>query len=370
MADETLRETLEAAYEEVGTTPAPAAPEETGRPETDAPEPVRDTAPTERPEADTKPASEPTGERKRGPDGKFLKKSAEVQPETATPVQPEVIPETKPEETTTTEPRPSVRAPESWKPQAREHWAKLPADVQQEVARREREITITLQQTAQQRKLAEHFTESIRPFEAMIRAENRDPVTAASELFATAAMLRMGTPVQKAQLVANMVKNFGISIDALDAALVGEQIPDEDSKLQRLLDQRLQPVNEFINEVKSLKQQRMESAGAEVQTEIQRFAEDPSNEFFEDVRNDMADLMEVASRSGRKITLKQAYDRAVALNPEISQLLEQRKAAEVAKKRAAASSLPGSPPPQGGPKPGSGSLRDDLENAFAIVANR
>ena len=69
MAEQTLREALEAAYDEVGTdAPAPAAPEETGRPETDAPEPVRDTAPTEEPTADAKPAADSSGERKRGPD--------------------------------------------------------------------------------------------------------------------------------------------------------------------------------------------------------------------------------------------------------------------------------------------------------------
>lgn len=370
MGDETLRETLEAAYAEVGTdTPAPAAPEETGRPEKDASEPVRDTAPTEEPAADAKPAAEPSGERKRGPDGKFLKTKAEIQAETAKPDQPTEAVEAKPDEPPP-ESRPTAKAPESWKPVAREHWAKLPADVQQEVVRREREITLTLQQTAQQRKLAEHFTDSIRPFEAMIRAENRDPVTAASELFATAAMLRMGTPGQKAQLVANMVKNFGIPIEQLDAALVGEQIPDEDSKLQRMLDQRLKPVTEFINEIQTLKQKRVQGTTDEVQTEIQKFAEDPKNEFFDDVRETMADLMEVASKRGRPMTLRAAYDQAIAMEPEIKSVIEQRKAADNAKKREAAASLPQTPPPQGGAKPGNGSLRDDIESAFASVANR
>jgi flagellar biosynthesis/type III secretory pathway chaperone len=370
MAEETLRETLEAAYEEVGTDPTPsAAPEETGRSAQDASEPVRDTAPTEEPAAGAKPAVEPTGGKKRGPDGKFLKTETETQAETASPDQPEAAIEAKPEEPPP-ESRPSVRAPESWKPVAREHWAKLPAEVQQEVARREKEITQTLQQTAQQRKLAEHFTESVRPFEAMIRAENRDPVTAASELFATAAMLRMGSPVQKAQLVANMVKNFGIPIDALDAALVGEQIPDEDSKLARLIDQRLQPVNQFINEVQTLKQRRTETVSTEVQTEIEAFANDPANEFFADLRDTMADLMEVASKNGRRLTLRDAYDRAVLLTPDVKAVVDSRKAATVAKKKEASASLPQTPPPQGGTGKEAATLRADIENAFASVANR
>lgn len=368
MGDQTLRETLEAAYEEVGDPTASAAPEETGRPETDAPEPVRDTAPTEESGSDTKPDTEPSGERKRGEKGRFVKKN-EPQAEQAKPDQSEVPLETKPDEPLP-EARPTTKAPESWKPIARELWGKIPVEAQQEVARREREITLTLQQTSEDRKLANHFKESIRPFEAMIRSENRDPVTAASELFATAALLRTGSPAAKAQFAANMVKNFNIPIDMLDAALVGEQIPDEDSKLQRLLDQRLQPVNEFITEVKSLKQKRQESAGSEVMSEIEKFSQDPVNEFFDDVREDMADLMEVASKRGRPLTLKEAYDKAIAFNPEIGKVIEQRKAEVAAKKRAAAASLPGGAPPQGGAKSSSGSLRDDLENAFASVANR
>ena len=369
MADETLRETLEAAYEEVGTsTPAPAASEEAGRSTQDAPEPVRDTAPTERQAAEPKPTAEPSGGRQRGPDGKFLRKTDEPQPAVTASEPATAIPEPTPEPTPA-EARPSVRAPESWKPAAREHWMKLPPDVQQEVARREREITSTLQQTASQRKLAEHFTESIRPFEAMIRAENRDPVTAATELFATAAMLRTGTPVQKAKLVANMVKNFGIPIEALDAELVGEEVPDETSRLSQLLDQRLKPMQDFIAQIQGVRQQREQTVSQSVKSEIEQFAEDPNNEFFADVRETMADLMEVASRRNRELSLADAYKQAVALNPELQAIIAKRKADEIRDKEIASASLPSGSAPQRAVT-GSGTLRDDLERAFATVANR
>ena len=370
MGDETLRETLEAAYEEVGTdTPAPAASEETGRSTSDAPEPVRDTAPTEKSTGADEPAADSSGERKRGERGRFVKKTDGPQSDTTAPEPATATPETTPEQQPA-EARPSIRAPESWKPGAREHWAKLPPDVQAEVSRREKEITSTLQTTAEDRKLASHFKESIRPFEAMILSENRDPVSAARELFATAHMLRNGTQVQKAQLVATMIKNFSVPIETLDALLVGEQAPDEDSKLQRLLDERLKPVQEFISQINGVKQQRTEATNTEVQTEIQKFAEDPKNEFFDDVREDMADLMEVSSRRGRSMSLSEAYDKAVQMNPEIKKVLDKRKADELQSKRDAAVSVAGGAPVQTASVGSSGSLREDVERAFSSVANR
>jgi len=363
MSDD-LRSALEAAYDKAERNDAPAAPEEAGGSKANAEEPVRDTAPTER--------SEPEGERKEpsGEEKRAVKTESEVPVEEAKPDQPKPEIEAKADEPKP-EPRSSTKAPISWKPGAKEHWGKLPPEVQQEVDRREREITQTLQHTAEQRKLADRFVEATRPFEAMIRAEGRDPVVAAQELFATAAFLRTGTPAQKAQLVANMVKNFGIPIDALDQALVGEEIPDEDSKIAQLLDQRLKPVMGFIDEVKGLRSQREQQTQQNALSEIQSFAQDPKNEFFDDVREDMADLMELASKRGSPLTLQEAYDRAIRSNDEIQLIIKRRKEAEIAKKEDAASSIPS----KGAPRPaaasgGSSSLRADIEAAFATVANR
>lgn len=362
MPGEDLRSALEAAYD-TAEREAPAAPEEGGRPPENTEEPVRNTAPTER--------SEPEGSAKgsSGVEGAEEPKETESPADEVKPGQPEAKSEAKPE-TPKSETRPSTKAPESWKPLAKEHWAKLPSEVQAEVARREREITQTLQQTAEDRKLANHFKESIRPFEHMIRAENRDPVTAASELFATAALLRTGTPAQKAQLVAGMVKNFGIDIQALDSALVGETVPDEQSKFSQLLDQRLQPVMGFLEEIKGLRAKREQETSNTVRSEIEEFAGKPENEFFDYVREDMADLMEMASRRGAPMTLKDAYDRATKINAEVQQIVQRRKEEQLAGKREAAASLPSKGASNSSKPTSSGNLRGDIESAISSLASR
>lgn len=369
MTEETLRETLEAAYAEVEQpAPASAPPEETGGSDKDPAEPVRDTAPTEEPTAD-KPAAEPSGGKKRGPKGRFVKEETEA-PAAEPTAEPTEPPAAESAEEREPEPRVWEKVPESWKPAAREYWAKLPAEVQREVARREKEITSTLQETANKRKLADSFSEAIRPYEAIIRSEGRDPVVAAGELFATATLLRMGTPQQKARLVANMVKNFNIPIDVLDSTLAGEVVPDETSKLQQIIDQRLAPVMKFVDEVQALKKRRENTVETQIDTEIETFAKNPENEFFDDVRETMADLMELASKRGKPLTLKEAYDKAIVLTPEVKSVIDARRKEEADKKRAAASSLPINPPPAATPTGSSNSLRSDIENAFAAVAGR
>jgi hypothetical protein len=82
-------------------------------------------------------------------------------------------------------------------------------------------------------------------------------------------------------------------------------------------------------------------------SEIEMFSKDPKNEFYNDVRSDMADLLDLANNRGQDMTLQQAYDKACAMHPQISQIMASRAARNNAQdKRRAAASISGSP---GGP---------------------
>lgn len=76
-------------------------------------------------------------------------------------------------------------------------------------------------------------------------------------------------------------------------------------------------------------QQQQQAEVQRLRSEVEKFSE--SHEFFGDVREEMADIIEVAKRRGLSISYEDAYSRACALHPEISPVLEQRKAAERAK---------------------------------------
>lgn len=355
MTDVSLREALEKAYDDTERTTAGSS--EAGGPSSHTEEPVRNTAPTERSEPTTTvAASDEPGTRTT--DDPSAKLDAQKRDEGAAGLE-------KLEGSQI--PKELERAPESWKPVAREFWQKLPLEARQEIQRREADMNQFVQRTSAQRKIADAFINTVNPFMGMIQAEGGDPISTVSNLLQTAAFLRTGPAVQKAQMVAKLVKDFGISIQDLDAALAGADLPpDPDAKLQQLLDQRLAPVNQLLSTVQQARAQREQMTDAAVDQEIIAFAQDPKNEFFADVKDEMADMVELAARRGRTMTLAQAYERAVANDPEIQATIKKR----LESKKAAGSSLQQRGPNMGASDTKGRSLRADLEFAFDTVANQ
>jgi hypothetical protein len=72
-------------------------------------------------------------------------------------------------------------------------------------------------------------------------------------------------------------------------------------------------------------------------------------DYFEDLRYDMADIIELANKRGQKITLAQAYNTAALAHPDIAPLVRGKLAAKPQnatneQRRRAASSLKGGAP--------------------------
>ena len=360
MSDTTssIRDALEDAVETVeAQSPEPQVPE----PSPSEPEPS--TLPATPPEAtqgEGPTAEEPErAERQRDEAGKFARKE---------PMQPGPKSEPKRED----------RAPQSWKPETREHWGTLPTEVKAEIARREREFAVTMQETADQRRFADAVMKTVAPYEHFIKAENSNPIAAIDNMMATAARFRTGTAPEVANLVGYLVNQFGVGrfgngfIEMLDQALVGQtpQVDPREQAMRAQIEQEIAPVRQFMNELNQAKQQQevqlQQAAGGEVQGFLAQ------HEFAMDVKDDMADLIEMASRRGREMSLEEAYDRACRAHPEISKIFAKRDQATAAasrnqvaqRARAASVSVGGAPTPQ----PSSGNaqdLRSALENAWA-----
>jgi hypothetical protein len=243
-----------------------------------------------------------------------------------------------------------VKAPQSWSPKLREDFAKLPANVQAQINKRETEMSTFLNDGAESRKFGDKMNQTLQPFQAVMSAHGtNDPIQAVQGLMETAAMLQMGTPQQKAQKLADMVQHYGIDIQALDNALSGQpQANSEQSALEQMLEQKLAPMNKFMNNVQQNQESSQQQAQQNATTEVGTFEQ--SAEFIGDVRNDMADLLDMAASRGQEMSLQQAYDKACAINPEISAVISQRASDDLIKgnvrstqnKRFAASSIKGS----------------------------
>lgn len=219
------------------------------------------------------------------------------------------------------------KAPASWKPALREQWAKLPPDVRSEVNRREREIQEGFKQTESVRKFANDFAQIVQPYSHMIAASGSTPLRAVASLMQTAGQLTSGDQEQKARVVANIIGQYGVDPAVLDKVLSG-LVKDGRVSVQNPQPEQppawARPMFEFMSTVQQRQVMAQEKAKQEAAEAIEQMAEKP---FFEDLREEMADVMEVAARRGMTLTLEQAYDRAVKLNPEISGILAQRAAA-------------------------------------------
>lgn len=272
------------------------------------------------------------------------------------------------------------RPPQSWKKEAKGEWANIPLHVRQEVYRREQEVARTLQEVAPARQLQQEFQQTVQPYMARLQSAGVEPMQAVKFLLDADFNLATATPVGKAQLMAKLINDYGVDISALDEALAGavQQQPQNDIE-QRILQQVQQqfaPVLTFAQQQQQLLAQQQQRVQQEAVQTIEQMALDPQFPFFDEVRDEMADLIEVAAKRGIYLTPEQAYHKAVQLNPETygeiqkqSQMSQAQSTHQQAQRaRAAASSVSGAPASGGsGEFVGDGSLRGAIEAAFGNV---
>jgi len=264
------------------------------------------------------------------------------------------------------------KPPLDWGVEVREEWKNLPDSVKAHLHARDQHVNTMLQYGANNRKLGEGLMQIATPYKALMDAEGvGSPLEAVDGLFKSVATLRMGTQQEKAQKIAQFVQLYGVDINALDNALVGngaENAPEHDP-ISAMIDERMAPVNQLLEQMNQNKQYQDQHQREQTNQNIQEFAQ--TAEFLEDVRDDMADLLEGAARRNQSMTLQQAYDKACAINPQISNVMGQRSAKEklmgsrnnIAAKRNAASSINSASGGQSNSN-SSGGLRGALMNAF------
>lgn len=314
---ETLRDTLSEAYDRMDAEPATEAvpvPEAPPEPSSAAPE---------------APPATPS-ERARDGSGRFTSKPPE-KAASSTPEPPAgkdaaqalaggvptVAPPAAP-------PEPKWKAPQSWKPAIREKWASIPPEVQEEIARREGEVPKALEQAAQARRFQEQVTEAVRPFEGLARAAGfQHPMQFALQGAQVLATMQQGTPAQRVALVASAIRDYGIDVQALAAALDNPQAAPTQQAPQQADPRAL------IRE--ELQRYAQENNDRRAASEVEKFT--ASAEFANDltIRRRMAALITAEAEAGIELSLDDAYNQVLMSHPEYRGIMEQRKAAEAAK---------------------------------------
>lgn len=237
------------------------------------------------------------------------------------------------------------KPPIDWDAGMREHWGKLDPKVQEKISSREAQIAQAMQGTSQARQTANELQSLTNQYGSVMAAEGaQNPMQAIQGLLQTTTELRMGTPAQKAKKMAEMITHFGVDIAMLDSAIVGDapaqQAVAQDQSMQAMIDQRMAPVNDMMNQLAQMQQQKNYQQQQTIQQEVETFKQ--GAEFLEEVRQDMGDLINIATHQNRDMPLQEAYDKACAMNPQVQAVMQQRqlmsgKQAMAGKKNAASS---------------------------------
>lgn len=257
------------------------------------------TAEKEPDESEAAPES-PSTEKPRGKDGKFAKKEAEPAApsvEAAAPT-PTPVPED-----------PAAQYPGTWKKEIADKWTALPPEIRAEVHRREQDFHKGISEYKEAAAFGRAVGNEMLPFVNEFRQMGTTPSGVLKELMPIWKNIAFGTAEQKQQTLLQIARDAGIDIASLAAAPPQAAAPASvDPTLQQLLTRQTRLEGLLQQQTAEQARQAREAADAE----IGRFRSDPANTHFAAVESQMAALIS----SGQADSLKDAYDKAIWLNPD------------------------------------------------------
>lgn len=276
---------------------------------------------------DTEPDAA-SGERQRGPDGKFLPKDAKPAEQATAGTDPAAAVVATDPATPAVTPKPHDLAPNTWRKELGAEFGKLPENVRQEIHKREQDFHRGIGQYKEAAGFGQQLAQEMLPFQQQIQQAGIHPREVIKTLLPAWNTLAHGSQQDKANLVLQLVKDYGIDFTSLgtDPPQGTAQTTQEDPRLATAL-QRLEKLEGNLS---AQERQRAEAEYSANVDQVTKFGSDPAHEHFGAVREHMAALI----RSGQANDLQDAYDKAIWISPEVrSSLLakqEQERTAKVA----------------------------------------
>ncbi len=195
--------------------------------------------------------------------------------------------------------------------------------------------------------------QQIQPYAQVLQQHNIDPVQAFDVMMRAHLGMTMGDAETKKQWAQYIVQNYGLD-QVLGAAQAG------DPQAQAV-------VQELKGQVSQLQEMILGDKRKAIEAEIQAFASNPENKYFDDLFDDIVQVIQ----KGQANNIAEAYQAAMWLNPAVREKV-------IAERLAAQSQTPGpSPKPTNAPLRSSSeptipsraasSIDDTLEQAYSRV---
>lgn len=201
-------------------------------------------------------------------------------------------------------------APKTWSKEGIAEWAAVPDRVKQEIHKREQDMFRGLEQYREKADLGSKYDAVVEPFRAQLIAEQVDPVQLFQSFSGNHYLLSRGTPEQKLDVAANLVRSYGLDIDAIKERLGNTPPPPSPEVLE--FRERLAKLEGGVNQIT---QKDLDARKAEFAAQVETFSKDSKNIYFDELATDIANLI----KSGTATSLQQAYDLAVYHNPTTRQ---------------------------------------------------
>ena len=249
----------------------------------------------------------------------------------------------------------------------RENWKNLDGQTKDEFRRYEQRIGGMAQKYAQDARRAHQMDKVMKPY-AQLMQMNGGPQNILPGLLQTGAALQTGNEVERARTVAGLISQFGVNPAQVAGFLKGENPePSQNDQLQQMINKQMAPVHQQLQQYQQRDQQMRQQGQEQIKGKLREFAQ--ANEFYSDLNETMADIMDIAARNGREMGLQEAYDAAAWQHPEIRKVMLARQSqGQVQQRKRAASSIHGTPGGEGS-SASPADLRSTLEQAFQ-TANR
>lgn len=224
------------------------------------------------------------------------------------------------------------KAPHTWSPAAKEKWKEIDPAIRQEIKRRETDMARGFAESKQSRDFHRGFQEVMAPYVPFAKAMGHPTIMhAIDNVMQTAVMLQSSPPVQRAQLVAKIINDFGVDLRILDSVLAGSPVANPvETRVQELIRQELAPVRQFMDGQARAGQQNDQVITQRAESDLEAFLADPKNEFASnpEIMSLMSDLIDLDLAKGRSSTLTDIYSRAILLHEPTRKVVEARKSTE------------------------------------------
>lgn len=284
--------------------------------------------------------------------------------------------------------KPKQQRPSTWKKDHWESFDKIAAEnpaLAEYINQRESEYAKGVSTYKAEADRAREIQQAIEPFMPDMQQYGIQPAHMVGQLMAAHRQLALGSPQQKIQMFQKLAQDYRIPLQALmpqpQVGADGQPLPQ--APVEQFM-QFVNPLHEELRqvrgEVNAWKSQQEKQQQAEIQSQIERFAEGKPH--FEQVRETMAGLLQ----SGLAQDLDTAYAAAIRMpqhdeifqsqqkqqrEEEMQRAAEQKREAVAKARQQAASPRSGAPTAPRGKGNGNTGLRDTIaEQVEAVMGGR